>query len=182
MEIEDNKLKTANDLINKSVAEALDSKLDGFLAKIGDVIDEKVEKSLKANKSKEEADKQKVIDEAAKLETDKLKADADKATKTDNDTQSVLLVNAIKTLNETVKSLKAPASEPQKKGAEGEYEEETKADATPKKTLKSVTDVDTLKYVFHLGENEKEYKNLDEEEKEQAKSLMFSAYVAGTSK
>jgi len=185
----DSKMTTAADLINKSVADALDAKLEGLIGKMGTALDEKIVAAFVAHdKTKAEAVAKAEADEAERLKAEKEVADklkADELAKNTQDSNNVAIINALATLTDAVKSMKegGNTSEPGKKGVAGDLD--NKDDNKPgeiKKTLKSATDTDTMRYILKLGESDSEYKKLSDEEKEQARCMMFAGHVALNSK
>ena len=183
---DDIKLGTMKDLVTDTVGKQLDSKLDAFLGKVGESIDDKIVKAFEARdaataKALEEAEKE------AKAKSDKEKADKDTAdAKVLADAKDDAIAKALLGITEMLKSSQNTGSgtgEPTKKGSESEYKSaEGNTDGAPKKVLKSVTDVDTLKYVLYIAQNDDEYEKLTESEKKLAKTFMFNAHVASVSK
>ena len=84
----------------------------------------------------------------------------------------------IKALEEQLKELEEGTD-----GRKGATDEEDDDDAGEiKKSLKSADDPETLKYVFHLMDNESELEKLSDSEKAKAKSIYMSAYMVSNAR
>ena len=184
----DSKMTNVTDLINKSVTDVLDAKLEGLIGKMGTVLDEKIVSAFVAHdKAKADAVAKAEADEAERVKAEKDAADklkADDLAKNTQDASNVAIINTLTLLTEAVKSMKdTTTGEPGKKGVASDLDKDDNTKTGEiKKTLKSATDTETMRYILKLGESDTEYKKLDDEEKEQARCLMFAGHVAMNSK
>ena len=130
---------------------------------------------LAADDEDEDEDEDDDDDEEAKA---KAKAKADKE-KEDKDNP---MLAALKKLSDQIAGLKTDKT---RKGAQDDDDNDDDDDnadqddnATPKKALKSPTDPDTCKFVLHAMKRKSVWAKLDDSEKEEAKNIYFSIWVA----
>jgi len=178
--VNDTLKSTVQDSLSTVVAD-INKNFDSKFENIQKQIDEmKLETETKSLEEAEYVAKQ--ADEDAEEVVEK-SAPVDK--QSDN---SELVLKALAKLTETVTELSAAKpsqqTEPTKKGVEVAYEQDkqTENDGTPRKVLKSSSDPDTIKYLFHVMENDSAFEELNKSEQEKANCLYFQAYNAMNSK
>jgi len=164
----------ANEIIDEKINEAISKSIEPMkdqINKVGDLI----EGFVFENKKETGKDKKKNFEDGNEGETDEDNENLE-------DDKKTIVPEWAKSLTETVGNLNDRFAEFEKNSSKRKGYQRTEEDEDdenrldndiPRKSLKSIEDEDTAKYVGYLMNNTDEYNKLNETDKAKAKSFMF---------